>query len=324
MRRESSLKQSLPNRRRQELKAGVRRAKNIVSTGAGVNQQPKPGRQFVQSRHCGQGPWLTQTTTIGGSKRKRVSRPGFQIRSLELPERATSIGTLSDYTLIPDLKSWRRLQRALEQRLYKDPVVTARRKDVYELAGIPSLLSCARSPRTAQPLRSYRAGETDQKLPRRRHQEVHAVLSPFASSHCARNSPDDSELAKILALFESSCNAAPEYATGWGQGRAALGPRPYRRRREPLLPPSLPLRQREHQQRSGQSPVAGQALPPRRANDHIDPPPSAARWRRCVLAKITPVNEGVGGGVGGPPLRDHPLAGPPLPVTLRLIPPRLS
>src|SRR3984893_17758397 len=43
-------------------------------------------------------------------------------------------------------------------------------------------------------------------------------------------------------------------------------------------------------------------------------------------AKITPVNEGVGGGVGGPPLRDHLWQGPPLPVTLRLIhpPPKVT
>src|ERR1700738_1902391 len=31
-----------------------------------------------------------------------------------------------------------------------------------------------------------------------------------------------------------------------------------------------------------------------------------------VTAKITPVNEGVGGGVGGPPLRDHLWQGPPV------------
>src|ERR1700726_1668185 len=35
---------------------------------------------------------------------------------------------------------------------------------------------------------------------------------------------------------------------------------------------------------------------------------------------------GVGGGVGGPPLRDHLWQGPPLPVTLRLIhpPPKMA
>src|ERR1700682_5744821 len=35
---------------------------------------------------------------------------------------------------------------------------------------------------------------------------------------------------------------------------------------------------------------------------------------------------GVGGGVGGPPLRDHLWQGPPLPVTLRLIhpPPKMT
>jgi hypothetical protein len=67
----------LPNRSRQELEASVSRAKNVVSTSAGVNQQSQPGRQFVRSRHCGQGPWFAQTTAVRGSKRKPVSRPGF-------------------------------------------------------------------------------------------------------------------------------------------------------------------------------------------------------------------------------------------------------
>src|ERR1700681_3091708 len=49
-------------------------------------------------------------------------------------------------------------------------------------------------------------------------------------------------------------------------------------------------------------------------------PALSGEWEVPVTrnAKITPVNEGVGGGVGGPPLRDHLWQGPPLPVTLRL------
>jgi penicillin-binding protein 1A len=52
-------------------------------------------------------------------------------------------------------------------------------------------------------------------------------------------------------------------------------------------------------------------------------PALSCEWEVPVTrnAKITPVNEGVGGGVGGPPLRDHLWQGPPLPVTLRLIHP---
>ena len=53
-------------------------------------------------------------------------------------------------------------------------------------------------------------------------------------------------------------------------------------------------------------------------------PTLSGEWEVPVTrnAKITPVNEGgVGGGVGGPPLRDHLWRGPPLPVTLRLIHP---
>jgi hypothetical protein len=50
----------------------------------------------------------------------------------------------------------------------------------------------------------------------------------------------------------------------------------------------------------------------------------ASRQEALPVTKITPVNEGGwGGGVGGPPLRDHLWQGPPLPVTLRLIHPRL-
>ena len=52
-------------------------------------------------------------------------------------------------------------------------------------------------------------------------------------------------------------------------------------------------------------------------------PALSGEWEVPVTrnAKITPVNEGVGSGVGGPPLRDHLWQGPPLPVTLRLIHP---
>jgi hypothetical protein len=52
-------------------------------------------------------------------------------------------------------------------------------------------------------------------------------------------------------------------------------------------------------------------------------PALSGEWEVPVTrnAKITPVNEGGGGGVGGPPLRDHLWQGPPLPVTLRLIHP---
>src|SRR5207342_3375338 len=52
-------------------------------------------------------------------------------------------------------------------------------------------------------------------------------------------------------------------------------------------------------------------------------PALSGEWEVPVTrnAKITPVNERVGGGVGGPPLRDHLWQGPPLPVTLRLIHP---
>ena len=57
-------------------------------------------------------------------------------------------------------------------------------------------------------------------------------------------------------------------------------------------------------------------------------PALSGEWEVPVTrnAKITPVNEGVGGGVGGPPLRDHLWQGPPLPVTLRLIhpPPKMT
>src|ERR1700730_12308774 len=55
-------------------------------------------------------------------------------------------------------------------------------------------------------------------------------------------------------------------------------------------------------------------------------PALSGEWEVPVTrnAKITPVNEGVGGGVGGPPLRDHLWHGPPLPVTLRLIHPPLA
>ena len=52
-------------------------------------------------------------------------------------------------------------------------------------------------------------------------------------------------------------------------------------------------------------------------------PALSGEWEVPVTrnAKITPVNEGGGGrGSGGPPLRDHLWQGPPLPVTLRLIP----
>src|ERR1700719_1423520 len=55
-------------------------------------------------------------------------------------------------------------------------------------------------------------------------------------------------------------------------------------------------------------------------------PARSGEWEVPVTrnAKITPVNDGVGCGVGGPPLRDHLWQGPPLPVTLRLIhPPRV-
>jgi hypothetical protein len=42
-------------------------------------------------------------------------------------------------------------------------------------------------------------------------------------------------------------------------------------------------------------------------------PALSGEWEVPVTrnAKITPVNEGVGGRVGGPPLRDPPLAGVP-------------
>jgi hypothetical protein len=52
-------------------------------------------------------------------------------------------------------------------------------------------------------------------------------------------------------------------------------------------------------------------------------PALSGEWEVPVTrnAKITPVNEGGGGGVGGPPLRDHLWRGPLLPVTLRLIHP---
>src|SRR6202163_4579067 len=42
-------------------------------------------------------------------------------------------------------------------------------------------------------------------------------------------------------------------------------------------------------------------------------PALSGEWEVPVTrnAKITPVNEGVGGGVGGPPLRDHLWQGPP-------------
>ena len=57
-------------------------------------------------------------------------------------------------------------------------------------------------------------------------------------------------------------------------------------------------------------------------------PALSGEWKVPVTrnAKITPVNEGVGGGGGGPPLRDHLWQGPPLPVTLRLIhpPPKMT
>ena len=55
-------------------------------------------------------------------------------------------------------------------------------------------------------------------------------------------------------------------------------------------------------------------------------PALSGEWEVPVTrnAKITRVNEG--GGVGGPPLRDHLWQGPPLPVTLRLIhpPPKMT
>jgi hypothetical protein len=38
-------------------------------------------------------------------------------------------------------------------------------------------------------------------------------------------------------------------------------------------------------------------------------------------AKITPVNEGVGGGVGGPSLRDHLCQGPPVTRNAEIDPP---
>src|SRR6202023_3346732 len=43
-------------------------------------------------------------------------------------------------------------------------------------------------------------------------------------------------------------------------------------------------------------------------------PALSGEWEVPVTrnAKITPVNEGVGGGVGGPPLRDHLWQGPPV------------
>src|SRR3981081_904011 len=45
-------------------------------------------------------------------------------------------------------------------------------------------------------------------------------------------------------------------------------------------------------------------------------PALSGEWEVPVTrnAKITPVNEGVGGGVGGPPLRGPLWQGPPLPV----------
>jgi CHASE3 domain sensor protein len=54
-------------------------------------------------------------------------------------------------------------------------------------------------------------------------------------------------------------------------------------------------------------------------------PALSGEWEVPVTrnAKITPVNEGVGGGVGGASPPDHLWQGPPLPVTLRLILPRL-
>jgi hypothetical protein len=106
---ERSLQQFSANRGRQELKAGFCREENIVSAGAGVNQQPKLRRQLIQSRHCGHGPWLAQTATVRGGERKRISHPGFQSRNMELPERPAGIGALSGYTLIANLERRSRL-----------------------------------------------------------------------------------------------------------------------------------------------------------------------------------------------------------------------
>ena len=108
------MQQLLPDRGRQEPDTGFCREKNVVSTGTGVNQQPKLRRQLVQSRHCGQGPWLAQAATVKGGERKGVSRSGFQIRSVELPERPAGIDALPGYTLIANLKSRRRLKWPLE------------------------------------------------------------------------------------------------------------------------------------------------------------------------------------------------------------------
>ena len=74
---ERSLQQFSANRGRQELKAGFCREENIVSAGAGINQQPKLRRQLIQSRHCGQGPWLAQTATVRGGERRRFACPAL-------------------------------------------------------------------------------------------------------------------------------------------------------------------------------------------------------------------------------------------------------
>src|ERR1700737_3938790 len=66
--------------------------------------------------------------------------------------------------------------------------------------------------------------------------------------------------------------------------------------------------------------VAGSALSP---EGMLSTPPPGGEWEGPVPrnAKITPVNEGGGGGVGGPPLRDHLWQGPPVTRNAEIDPP---
>jgi hypothetical protein len=58
---------------------------------------------------------------------------------MELPKRSAHIGPKARNALIANLKNWRGIERLLKRRLDQDPVVTACRQDVSEIAIVPRL-----------------------------------------------------------------------------------------------------------------------------------------------------------------------------------------
>ena len=116
---------------------------NIVSAGAGIDQQTELRRTVARRRECRKRPWIAHRAPSRVEDLQLVSATRFQVCRVEGPEQPAGVGRTSCHLPPIDKQRRGRLVRASERCFDEKSLMADSRQHVRDIAAVPNCGVCA-------------------------------------------------------------------------------------------------------------------------------------------------------------------------------------